>query len=397
MADAKISQLVDGGVIQVTDNIPVQRGVTNNRVQVGSLASQSTIDNADWSGTALSIANGGTGATTVAGAQTALGAGAVNGLAQLDGAGKVPASQLTISAMEYKGTWDAATNTPTLADGSGNTGDVYNTSVAGTQDLGSGNITFAVGDWVLYNGATWEKSANTNDPITLTGDVTGSGTGSFPTTISNNSVTYAKFQDVPSDRLIGRQTPGSGDVEEITCTSSGRALIAGISAADQRGILGSGLVGDQLFQANTVNIAQQAMDVEVGVDVQAYDANTAFTNVQQTFTAEQNFSYTTSLVKIGSFSGTTYTPTIIDGGRLLLSFNSTGCTFTIPAYASVPFPIGTTIAIVQYGLGQVTVLPGGGVALLSKNNDRKTAAQYSSVSLLHFSTNNWMLVGDITA
>ena len=89
--------------------------------------------------------------------------GAANGLAELDATGKVPASQLSVSAMEYKGTWDASTNTPTLADGVGNTGDVYNTSVAGTQDLGSGNITFNIGDWVIYNGLVWEKSSNTSE------------------------------------------------------------------------------------------------------------------------------------------------------------------------------------------------------------------------------------------
>jgi hypothetical protein len=101
--------------------------------------------------------------------------GAANGLAELDGAGLLPVSQLPISAMEYKGTWNASTNSPTLADGVGNTGDVYNVSVAGTQDLGSGSITFAAGDWVIYSGTIWEKSINSNavaSVFTRTGAVT---------------------------------------------------------------------------------------------------------------------------------------------------------------------------------------------------------------------------------
>ena len=81
-----------------------------------------------------------------------------NGYAGLDGSGKILASVVPDSFVQYQGTWNASTNTPTLADGVGNQGDVYRTSVAGTQDLGSGNITFEVGDWVTYNGSIWERS-----------------------------------------------------------------------------------------------------------------------------------------------------------------------------------------------------------------------------------------------
>lgn len=59
--------------------------------------------------------------------------------------------------MTYEGTWDASTNTPTLADGVGDEGSVYHVSAAGTVDFGSGNITFAIGDKVVYNGTVWEK------------------------------------------------------------------------------------------------------------------------------------------------------------------------------------------------------------------------------------------------
>jgi len=51
--------------------------------------------------------------------------------------------------------------------------------------------------------------------------------------------------------------------------------------------LGGTTVGKAVFTAATVAAAQQAMDVEVGVDVQAYDADTAKTDVVQSFTAAQ--------------------------------------------------------------------------------------------------------------
>jgi hypothetical protein len=92
-----------------------------------------------------------------------------NGVATLDAGGKIPSSQLPNTVMEFKGNWNASTNTPTLADGSGNSGDVYLVNVAGTQNLGSGSQTFAIGDWVLYNGTIWEKSINSTDVVSVNG------------------------------------------------------------------------------------------------------------------------------------------------------------------------------------------------------------------------------------
>ena len=115
--------------------------------------------------------------------------GNANGYASLDSLGKVPVSQLPSSLMEYKGTWNASTNTPTLANGTGDTGDVYICSVAGTVNFGAGAITFAVGDYVIYSGSIWQRSSGatgtvtsvavteTGDALTITGSpITTSGT-----------------------------------------------------------------------------------------------------------------------------------------------------------------------------------------------------------------------------
>ena len=67
----------------------------------------------------------------------------------------------------YLGTWDASTNTPTLANGTGTAGDFYITSVGGTVDFGAGSITFAVGDIVICNGTIWEKADFSSMSATL--------------------------------------------------------------------------------------------------------------------------------------------------------------------------------------------------------------------------------------
>lgn len=95
--------------------------------------------------------------------------GANNGVAELDAGGKVPFSQLPTSLFIYKGTWNASTNSPALADGSGTAGWVYRVSTGGTQNLGSGSITFYAGDDVVYNGSTWEVSRSGNNVVSVNG------------------------------------------------------------------------------------------------------------------------------------------------------------------------------------------------------------------------------------
>jgi len=74
-----------------------------------------------------------------------------------------------LGALNYKGTWNASTNSPTLTSGVGTKGDYYVVSVAGNTNL-DGQTLWGVGDWAVFNGSIWQK-------------VDGGSTGEF-TTIS---------------------------------------------------------------------------------------------------------------------------------------------------------------------------------------------------------------------
>lgn len=98
--------------------------------------------------------------------------------------------------MEYKGLWDASTNSPALADGSGDNGDVYQVSVAGTQFTPS--ISFEVGDKAVYNGATgkYEKWDMTDAVISVNGQsgIVVLDTDDIPEGATNEYYTDAKVQ-----------------------------------------------------------------------------------------------------------------------------------------------------------------------------------------------------------
>jgi hypothetical protein len=68
-----------------------------------------------------------------------------------------------IGALNYKGTWNASTNTPTLADGTGAKGDYYVVSTAGTQTFDGILLFFGAGDWIVYNGAVWQRVEGGSD------------------------------------------------------------------------------------------------------------------------------------------------------------------------------------------------------------------------------------------
>jgi hypothetical protein len=104
--------------------------------------------------------------------------------------------------------------------------------------------TSVTANWATGGQVAFERAA-------LTGDVTASANGNA-TTIANDAVTFAKMQNIATDKLLGRATAGSGDVEEITCTSAGRALLDDADAAAQRTTLGLGTIATQAASSVTI-------------------------------------------------------------------------------------------------------------------------------------------------
>jgi len=92
-----------------------------------------------------------------------------------------------------------------------------------------------------------------------------------------------------------------------------------------------------------------------------------------------------------------FTLALSDAGRTIDAESATSMAVTIPLNSSVPFLVGTQIAFIQTGAGQLVFVPASGVTLLSKNSNKKVAARYSPATLIQKSANTWVLIGDLTA
>jgi hypothetical protein len=161
-------RLTEAGVLNVASSY------TANGVAVPTISSTHTLTNKTISGASNTLSNIPESAVTnltsdLAAKEATANKGVAGGYASLDGGGKVPVGQLPSSIMEYQGVWNASTNTPTLIDGTGSAGDVYRVTAAASRNLGSGSIAFDVGDYVIYNGTTWEKSDTTDAVASVNG------------------------------------------------------------------------------------------------------------------------------------------------------------------------------------------------------------------------------------
>ena len=97
-------------------------------------------------------------------------------------------------------------------------------------------------------------------------------------------------------------------------------------------------------------------------------------------------------------TGTSYTPVLADQYQVLITrSNSSASTLTIPTNASVAFPIGTVITVLNKGAGAVTISGAGGVTVASAGatSASPTLAQYKSAALMQVAANSWFVVGGI--
>lgn len=92
----------------------------------------------------------------------------------------------------------------------------------------------------------------------------------------------------------------------------------------------------------------------------------------------------------------TYSLVLSDAGKTIFSTSGTADTWTIPANASVTFPIGSIIALVNTGTANVTLAPGAGVTLNLAGtgaSGARTLAQWAVATIQKVGSDAWIITG----
>jgi hypothetical protein len=95
-----------------------------------------------------------------------------------------------------------------------------------------------------------------------------------------------------------------------------------------------------------------------------------------------------------SAQSASYTLVLADKAKVVEMSVGSANNLTVPLNASVAFPVGTQIHIVQTGSGQTTVVATGGVTINTATT-LKLRAQWSAATLIKRAENTWVLVGDL--
>jgi hypothetical protein len=279
------------------------------------------------------------------------------------------ASSITnaIGALNYKGTWDAATNNPTLVSSVGTKGDYYVVSVAGTTNL-DGTTLWGVGDMAIFNGSIWQK-ADGGDTSLVTGLTVTSLTGYM---YANNTTPVTASTTIPVANISGA-VPNTVNVIAGTGMSGGGALTGNVTLNLANTAVDAGTYGNA-SAVSQITVDAQGRITSAG-NVTIAIANSAVSglgtmSVQNADNVAITGGNITGIIGnvVGAIPNGTITNTLLQNSTATLG----NATITLG---------GTTSSVGNLTLANVTVSSGNVTANVSMTNATNVGVTFATSSL----------------
>ena len=219
----------------------------------------------------------------------------------------------------YKGTWNASTNTPTLASGVGTAGNYYIVSVAGTTNL-DGITDWQVGDWAIFQGSVWQKVDNTDAVVSVNGF-----TGAVSLTTSNiNEGTNLYYTDARARLSVSGGTGISYNSTSGVITNSAPDQTVTLTGAGTTSISGT-------YPSFTITSNDTYNGTVTSIGITESVAALSITGSPVTTSGNINIGFAGSPTQYVAGDGSLVTfPTIITQAQNLVAevYNNTGATLT---------------------------------------------------------------------
>jgi hypothetical protein len=182
------------------------------------------------------------------------------GVASLDSSGYVPMGQMppaVVGGLNYQGTWNASTNSPSLASGVGTKGWMYKVSVAGTTPI-DGISQWNIGDIIAFNGSTWDKIDGVASEVTSVFDRTGD-----VILLSTDMITA--WGNQTKNTFLAAPSSANGAVAYRTLVSADMPLATSSAVGAVSVSTGLTVNGSGVLTANVVTVAGRTGNVVLAV------------------------------------------------------------------------------------------------------------------------------------
>ena len=192
---------------------------------------------------------------------------------------------------------------------------------------------------------------------------------------------------------FGWETPDDTDL-----VKDGAAAIRTLGSAIDTSLvdLKGGTTGQILSKTSNTDMDFTWIANDQG-DITGVTAGTGLSGGGTTGAVTVSFDYSVGNQAVQNVQTDSYTLVIGDAGKMIVMNKASANNLTVPPNSSVAFPTNTRIDIIQYGAGQTTVVAGSGVTIRSADSKLKLNKQYSGASLWKYASDEWIIVGDLSA